>query len=129
MPHVLLLLSLALAAWGALGLLEYAYPKASLGLQNPNFPAGLQFLHFFAILITGLVFLLGYVTRWPPTPFATVTMYAILATLCFVETVDFHAFGGGTARFLPMLLEYSMYTVLSAYLLKSQVMRRRFAVS
>ena len=50
------------------GLIEYAFPEISLGLQHPNFPAGMQFLHFFAILFTGLRFLSGYFFRGPQTP-------------------------------------------------------------
>ncbi len=127
MPYVLLLVSAVLACWGALGLVEYAFPEVSLGLQNPNFPAGTQFLHFFALLVTGLVFLNGYYFRWSHTPFATVTMYAVLATLCFIETIDFAAFGGGPARFIAISVEYTIYIALAVYLLKSPTMRRRFS--
>lgn len=127
MPQLLLLISSALVAWGVLGLVEYGVPAVSFGLQHPNFPAGTQFLHFFAILVTGLVFLMGYYLRWSGTPFATVTMYAVLATLCFVETVDFDAFGGGTRRFIPMAIEYCLYVALSVYLLRSPAMHRRFS--
>lgn len=101
MPQLLLLISSALVVWGVLGLIEYAFPRVSLGLQHPNFPPG--------------------------TPFATVTMYAVLATLCFVETVDFGAFGGGTRRFIPMAMEYCLYVALSAYLLRSPAMHQRFS--
>jgi hypothetical protein len=128
-PPLLLLISTALAVWGALGLIEYVYADAQFGLQNPRFPAGTQLLHFLALLATGLVFLVGYRTRWPYTPFATVTMYAVLATLCFVETVDFGAFGGGAARFIPMAVEYVVYVVLGSYLLNSPDMHRRFSGS
>lgn len=128
-PHLLLLISVVLLTWGAAGLVEYATPQVTFGLQNPNFPRGIQFLHFLALLLTGFVFLVGYFLRWPATPFATVTMYAVLATLCFVETVDFQAFGNGPSRFIPMTVEYAVYLLLSAYLLKSQAMRRRFSPS
>lgn len=126
-PIVILLISALLATWGALGLLEYAIPGIKLGLQNANFPAGLQFLHFAGILATGAVFIGGYVTRWPGTPFGTIIMYAVLATLCFVETTDFDAFGTGPTRFIPMIIEYMAYVGLSAYLLRSTTMKERFA--
>ena len=125
-PIVILLISALLTVWGALGLLEYAIPGILLGLQNAKFPAGLQFLHFAGILTTGLVFIGGYLARWRGTPFATVTMYAVLATLCFIETIDFDAFGTGPTRFIPMLLEYAAYLGLSAYLLRSATMKARF---
>ncbi|HJK91324.1 MAG TPA: hypothetical protein RMH85_07415 [Polyangiaceae bacterium LLY-WYZ-15_(1-7)] len=125
--YVLVLIHAVLIGWGVLGLVEYAYPAASLGLQNASFPPALQFLHFASVLVTGAVFLGGYLTRWRSTPFATVTMYAVLATICFIETVDFGAFGGGWTRFIPMTLEYVTYLGISAFLLRSSTMRRRFS--
>ncbi|MEM1025021.1 MAG: hypothetical protein AAGD10_08320 [Myxococcota bacterium] len=116
-----------LVAWGVLGLVEYAIPSVELGLQNSAFPSGLQFIHFTSILVTGGVFLAGYFSAWRGTPFATVTLYAVLATICFIETVDFGAFGGGPTRFIPMTLEYATYIGLSIYLLRSPGMRRHFA--
>ncbi|MEM7427683.1 MAG: hypothetical protein AAF441_16445, partial [Pseudomonadota bacterium] len=115
-PYVLVLISIVLLGWGVLGLLEYILPTAAFGLQNANFPDGLQFLHFASILVTGAIFVGGYLARWSHTPFATVTMYAVLATICFIETVDFQAFGGGPLRFIPMVAEYITYIGLSAYL-------------
>jgi hypothetical protein len=84
------------------------------------------FLHFLSILVTGAVFIVGYLARWRHTPFAIVVMYAVLATLCFVETVDFEAFGGGATRFIPMTIEYIAYIGFSTYLFRSSEMRRRF---
>ena len=101
-------------------------PGFALGLQNSSFPSGLQFLHFFAILLTGAIFVFGYLTRWPHTPYATITMYAVLATLCFVETIDFGAFGGGTQGVLTMLVEFTTYIAFSTYLLRSEFIRHRF---
>ncbi len=126
MPYLLLLISAVLTVWGFFGLIEYFVPGIALGLQNKNFPAGLQFLHFFSILVTGLVFIVGYLKRWSYTPVATIGLYAVLATLCFVETVDFEAFGGGTTRFIPMTIEYIVYVGLSVYLLRSSSMQERF---
>ena len=122
-PPVLVLIHAVLVGWGVLGLVEYTVPATALGLQNPSFPAGLQFLHFASILATGVVFLAGSFTRWRPLPFAMVTLYAVLATICFVETVDFGAFGGGTMRFVPMAIEYLTYLGISAFLLRSGTTR------
>ena len=127
MPYLLVAVSGILVVWGLLGLLEYVVPILGIGLQNGNFPPGLQFLHFFSILVTGAVFIAGYRARWRPTPFVTITMYAVLATICFIETVDFGAFGGGPERFAVMLIEYAVYVGLSAYLLRSTTMRRHFS--
>ncbi|TNE51810.1 MAG: hypothetical protein EP343_02815 [Deltaproteobacteria bacterium] len=127
-PYALLLLFTALTAWGLLGMVEYFVPTVKLGLQNAKFPTGLQFLHFASILAAGTVFLVGYVVRWRHTPFAMVLLFAVMATLCFVETVDFMAFGGGNTRFLVMSLEYVMYLGLSFYFLRSSAMNQRFSL-
>lgn len=125
-PLILVLVHALLFIWGVLGLVEYFFSAIPLGLQNAAFPAGVQFLHFASIFVTGLIFLFGYNTRWRHTPFAMVVMYAVLATLCFVETVDFGAFGKGLLRFVPMTLEFVTYIALSAYLLGATTMRERF---
>ncbi len=126
LPKVLLAISAVLLCWGLAGLLEYAVPTVNLGLQNSSFPGGLQFLHFFALVLTGAIFVFGYFRRWPHAPHATITMYAVLATLCFVETIDFGAFGGGTAGIAIMLVEFATYIGLSAYLLRSTAIRDHF---
>lgn len=125
--YLLVLVKAALLVWGALGLVEYLAPSLAVGLQNPNFPPGTQLLHWILILLTGLIFLLGFALRWTYTPFATITMYATLATLCFVETVDFQAFGGGVTRYYVMSAEYLLYLALSAYLLRSTQIQARFS--
>lgn len=126
LPKVLLAFSAGLLGWGLLGLLEYVFPTLSLGLQNSSFPNGLQFLHFFAIMLTGAIFFFGYFKQWTYTPYVTITMYAVLATLCFVETIDFGAFGGGTTGVVIMLVEFVTYVGLSTYLLRSTVIHHHF---
>jgi len=122
----LLIVSAGLLCWGGLGLLEYMLPSLTLGLQDSSFPAGLQFIHFFALVLTGLFFVFGYLSRWSSTPYASITMYAVLATICFIETIDFGAFGGGTGGVTIMLMEFALYAALSAYLLRSAAVQRRF---
>lgn len=124
--YVLVFVMVLLAGWGVLGLLEYFFPTIELGLQNAQFPPGLQFIHFVAILLTGSIFLVGYFTKWPATPFATVVMFAVLATICFIETVDFQAFGGPPASYAIMGVEYVTYIGLSVYMLRSTPMAKRF---
>ncbi|MCY6383349.1 hypothetical protein [Hoeflea prorocentri] len=123
------MLSAVLLIWGLSGLLEYAFSGVNLGLQNSNFPPGLQFIHFFAISLTGAIFVFGYLSRWPQTPYATMTMYAVLAALCFVETIDFQAFGGGAGGVAIMLLEFTLYIGLSVYLLRSTYIREHFRLA
>lgn len=116
----------ALIAWGVMGFVEYFATSVGFGLQDANFTPGVQFLHWLLIVLTGTVFVAGFFSRWRHTPFATVTLYATLATLCFVETVDFNAFGGGSARFAFMAAEFILYIVLSAFLLRSARVKQHF---
>jgi hypothetical protein len=125
-PYVLVLLSVALIVWATLGFVEYVQPTVAFGLQDANFPAGTQFLHWLLILTTGLLFTTGFISRWKHTPFATIVMYASLATLCFVQTVDFQAWGGGPYRFIPMATEFAAYIAFSMYLLRSKEIQVRF---
>lgn len=126
LPYALLAIKTVLLVWGILGLWEYIVPSAGFGLQHPNFPPGTQLLHWLLLLLTGSIFVLGFALRWRHTPFATITMYAALATLCFVETLDFGAFGGGPARFVVMAGEYGVYVALALYLLRSRRIAERF---
>lgn len=114
--YVLVIAKGMLILWGLLGFVEYFAPSVAFGLQDSNFPQGVQFLHWLLILLTGSIFIVGFLLRWRHTPYATITMYATLATLCFVETVDFNAFGGGTKRFFIMTVEYVLYIALSLYI-------------
>ncbi|GAB5412638.1 MAG: hypothetical protein Cons2KO_02410 [Congregibacter sp.] len=126
---VLLAIKCVLILWGLSGFVEYYVPSVEFGLQDSNFPQGVQFLHWLLIVLTGSVFVVGYMRRWKHTAFVSITLYATLATLCFVETVDFEAFGGGTKRFFIMALEYASYIGLATYLTRSQVVRQRFGSS
>ncbi len=128
-PYVLVAVSVVLIIWAVLGFIEYFAPSVAFGLQDANFPRGTQFLHWLLLLLTGSIFVGGFLLRWRHTPFATITMYATLATLCFIETVDFNAFGGGTKRFFIMAAEYVVYIVLSAYLLRSEHIKKRFGTT
>ena len=122
----LLIVSAGLLCWGVLGHLEYMLPGLTMGLQNNSFPAGLQFIHFFALVLTGLFFFLGYLSRWPVTIHASITMYAVLATICFIETIDFGAFGGGATGVMIMLIEFALYVALSIYLRRSAAVQHHF---
>lgn len=102
------------------------YPALALGPENENFPAGLRFLHYLAIGLTGTIFVFGYLRRWLHTCHALITMFAVLAALCFVETIDFDAFGGGATGVSIMLVKFTVYTGLSTYLFQSTAIRHRF---
>ncbi|MBK2086313.1 hypothetical protein IB677_08530 [Francisella adeliensis] len=48
-------MKLGLIVWGALGFIEYFVPTVAFGLQDPNFPLGVQFLHWLLISSTGII--------------------------------------------------------------------------
>ena len=122
--YFLLLAAFVMFAWGGLGFLEYFFGIAPLmPLQNPTFPKGTQFLHWLLILASGSIYLIGYFARWRSTPFAMVIIYAMLATLCAVETFDFMTNPG---RFGSFIFECIAYVGISIYLFHSQRMRSHF---
>lgn len=113
-----------LLIWGVLGMFEYVTGITPvIALQNPAFPAGIQFLQWVLLIAFGAVFLLGYATRWPHTPVAVTVIFAMLATMCFVQTVDFLT---NESRFLAFALECIAYLAIATFLLRSERMRRRF---
>jgi len=124
--YLLVAVKIGLIVWGVLGFIEYFNPSASFGLQDSNFPRGTQYLHWFLLVLSGTIFVFGFFRRWKHTPYATITMYATLATLCFIETVDFNAFGGGSKRFFIMAAEYVLYCALSVYLIRSKRVNEHF---
>jgi uncharacterized membrane protein YccC len=122
--YVIVGISLFLSMWGLLGFLEYFWGYAPLlPLQNPEFPQGTQFLHWLAISVSGLVFLAGYGTHWAYTPHAMVVIYAVMATLCFVQTFDFMT---NPSRYLAMVVEYVAYLAIGIFLFRSRRMQQRF---
>ena len=123
--YLLVLVSTFMAAWGALGLLEYFTALAPVvPVQNPAFPSGLQFMHFVAIFTSGAVFLTGYFTRWHGTPLAMVVCFTALASLCSIETLDFLT---NSDRYIRFAQEVFYYVVISIYLFRSKLMQERFA--
>ncbi len=122
--HLLLAVSMLLTLWGLLGLLEFLVGAALfVPLQNPAFPPGMQFMHWLAISAGGLAYLAGYYRRWPGTPFLMIGIYAVMATLCFVQTVDLLTNAG---RYAAMAAEYVAYVAISVYLVRAERMRRHF---
>lgn len=124
--YLLLLAAMTMLAWGSLGLLEYLFGIAPLmPLQNPTFPPGTQLIHWVLIIASGVIFLGGYFLRWRHTPLAMIVVYAMLATLCAVETFDFMENPG---RYTSWVVECINYVLVSLYLTRSQRMRAHFGL-
>ncbi|MEM6336401.1 MAG: hypothetical protein AAF752_07530, partial [Bacteroidota bacterium] len=62
-PYVLLTVSAVLFIWAVLGFIEYFAPSVAFGLQDPGFPRGTQFLHWLLLLLTGTIFVAGFLLR------------------------------------------------------------------
>ncbi len=122
--YVLLIGALVMASWGTLGFFEYFTGKALLmPLQNPNFPSGTQFIHWFLISLSGYTLLIGYFRRWKYTPNVMVVIFACLTTMCFIQTFDFMV---REDRYTSYVREVIYYIIFSIYLLKSKRMQEHF---
>mgnify|MGYP003565801402 CR=1 FL=1 len=122
--YLLLLAGVVTLSWGILGFLEYFFGIAPLmPLQNPTFPPGTQFIHWFLITLSGSVYLLGYFFKWKYTPLAMIVIYAMLATMCFIQTFDFMT---NPSRYTDFVRECIFYVIISAYLVRSRRMQTHF---
>lgn len=122
--HLLLLAAVVMLSWGILGFLEYFSEIALLmPLQNSTFPPGTQLLHWFLITLSGSVYLLGYLLKWKYTPMAMIVIYAMMATMCFIQTFDFMT---NPSRYTDFVRECIYYVVISVYLLRSRRMQTHF---
>ena len=116
-----------MAAWGTLGFIEYFTGQPILmPLQNPTFPKGTQFLHWFLITLSGFAYLAGYFSRWSFTPNVMIVIYACLATMCFIQTFDFMV---REDRYISYANECIIYIVASLYLFRSERMRKHFGIT
>ena len=122
--YFLIVCALGMLGWGIAGFIEYLFDiTVIIPLQNPNFPAGTQFIHWFLITLSGAAFLVGYFSRWKHTPFLMIVIYACLATMCFIETFDFMV---REDRYTSYIKEVIIYIVTSIYLVKSDRMKIHF---
>ncbi|MEM7046444.1 MAG: hypothetical protein AAF442_02195 [Pseudomonadota bacterium] len=122
--YLLILVSIGMTAWGLAGFTEYLFGvTVVIPLQNPNFPAGTQFIHWVLITLSGTVFLLGYGYRWRYTPNAKLVIYACLTTMCFIQTFDFMT---RDDRYQSFVFEVTNYVVVLLYLFNAQLMKERF---
>lgn len=122
--YFLIISSIGMASWGIAGFIEYLFGVTVVTpLQNPNFPSGTQFIHWFLITLSGTVFLFGYFKRWKYTPEAKLVIYSCLATMCFIQTFDFMT---REDRYISYVFEVTNYVVVLIYLFKSKLMQKHF---
>lgn len=122
----LVLWATLLLIWGIAGFFEFFTEITPfIPLQNSNYPAGVQFVHWLLISSTGILFLIGYFTKWKWTPIACITLFTNLATLCTIETIDFGSENWGYTEYLS---ELSFYLITALFLLYSKVSKSYFKI-
>ena len=116
--------AVGMSLWGILGFAEYFSGNTFIvPLQSPTFPKGTQFIHWFLITLSGIVYLAGYFRRWKITPNLMITIYACMATMCFIQTFDFMV---RPDRYVSFVIECINYILISTYLFKSERMKNVF---
>lgn len=121
---LLLLATTVMLVWGLAGFFEY-FTRITpfIKLQNSAYPNGVQFVHWLLITLTGVVFLIGYTTKWKWTPFVMVLLFSNLAVLCTIETFDFMS---DQWSFSAYTTEILLYIIHSIFLLKSTLSKLHF---
>ena len=119
----LLVAAIFMLVWGLLGFLEYLFGISIISLQNSDFPSGTQFVHWFLITLSGSMFLFGYVTKSRHTPTAMLVIYAMLGTMCTIQTFDMMT---APNRYVAFAIEIAAYICISIYLLKSPYSKEYF---
>ena len=121
--RLIALSAVAMLIWGIFGFLEYFFNFSIIPLQNPDFLKGTQFLHWLLITASGVVFLFGFITKWPRTPTAMLVIYAMLGTMCFIQTFDMMT---SQNRYIAYTSEVILYIAISIFLFRSQESKDHF---
>lgn len=114
---VLLLVHGFLGVWALVGFAEWfsastPWPRVS----NPLFPRDILFIHWTLILAAALVFLGGHALAWQHTPAAMACVYAAMAALCAVQTLQYLE---SDLRFVAMGAEYLAYAGILLFLFRA----------
>ncbi|MEE4203807.1 MAG: hypothetical protein V2I45_09255 [Halieaceae bacterium] len=116
--------ALTMFVWGVFGFIEYFFRFSIIPLQNPDFLPGTQFLHWLLITSSGVVLLFGFVTKWRRTPTAMLVMYAMLGTMCFIQTFDMMT---SQSRYLAYGIEIALYVAISSFLFRAKTSKAYFS--
>ncbi|MBL4864230.1 MAG: hypothetical protein JKY63_04985 [Rhodobiaceae bacterium] len=123
----LLLLHVGLGVWAGIGFIELVAPGVPWPpLSNPLFPPVVLFFHWTSVLIAAVLFVLGYLLRWPLLPVLMISAYGAMAVVCAVETFGFMVHNG---RYVAMAVEYLAYLSILLFLFRSGDMRQRFGAA
>ena len=122
---ILVAWSAIMIVWGLAGFFEYFTGITPvIKLQNSAYPAGLQFVHWFLISLTGGTFLIGYLTHWSWTPFAMILLFSNLTVMCTIQTFDFMSDQWSLNAYIGELI---FYLATSLFLIYSAVSKSHFS--
>lgn len=107
-----------LGVWALVGFAEWfmastPWPRVS----NALFPRDILFMQWTLTLAAALVFVGGYLLRWPYMPAALACVYAAMAALCALETFRYMT---GDGRFVAMAAEYAAYAGILVFLFRAE---------
>ncbi len=83
---------------------------------NLDFPNWLLPIHWGAVIITSIGFLMGYFTKWSRTPEFMLAAYTMLFTICVIETFGFMT---SSTKYIAMVAELVTYTAILSILFKN----------
>jgi hypothetical protein len=122
---LLVVVHAALVVIGVMGLVERFTPSQPWArISNPQFTPAMLFVQWYLFIGPGVLFVVGYLTRWHRTPYAMAVAYACMASLCAYQTFFILT---NDSRFTNMIIEYLEYAVILIFLFGAPAMRERFA--
>lgn len=123
--YLLVLIHIFLLLWSIGGVIELLSSDVPwTPYTNLDFPRWLLPIHWGSVLITSTGFLIGYFTGWSKTPEFMLAAYAMLFTICVIESFGFMT---SSAKYFAMAAELVTYTVILALLFKHKYFIDYFA--
>jgi len=123
--YVLVVVHLFLGLWAIAGWIEWFVPDVFWSrISNPLFDKTMLFIHWSAILVASLLFLISFILRSKYVPVLMTIIYSIMALLCAVQTFFYLE---SESRYLAMLLEYTAYGLILFLLWRITFFRNYFS--
>ena len=107
---LLFILHGGLFVWSLGGFLEWILPTVPWEpFSNREFPRWLLLIHWLSVLFASAGFLVGVLTRWHFTPRWMTLGYALMATVCAIETFGYMTIPN---KYFAMAGEYAAYIAI-----------------
>ena len=116
--YLLVVIHIFLLLWSTGGIIEMTSMNVPwTPYTNMDFPIWLLPIHWGAVIITSIGFLIGYFTKWSGAPEFMLAAYTMLFTVCVIETFGFMT---SSTKYIAMATELVTYTVIILLLFKSR---------